>query len=85
MCNIRVEAIINSEKRYIEGLYPVMWTAFISNAKNFSSIQEARENLNTRFSQLSESLDHNVSFINDIKLITIENGKIISEEFYIRR
>lgn len=85
MSNTRIEITINSEKRFLESLYPVEWTAFISNAKIFNSIEDARLNLNYRFAQLSESLNHNTIHISDIRLVTIDNGRIIHEEFYLRR
>lgn len=83
LMNCRVELSLNSEKRYLESLYPVKWTAFISSSLIFENERIAREHLNTRYSSLLTSLDNNQSLVSQIVLVTMDNGKIISINNYI--
>lgn len=68
---------------YLESLYPVKWSAFISSALSFNDECDARIKLNQRYGQISEALNHNCTYINSIMIDTFNNGTLISSKSYI--
>lgn len=80
-----VELNILNDRFYLHSIYPVNWSSFISDAIKFNSVEETRSIMNKRYSQISQSLDDNLQAINSIKIVTLEDGNIIGEEYYIRR
>ena len=81
--NVRVELKYGNEIYYLISLFPVKWTQFISSARNYSSVEEARDMLNTRYYQLSDLMTQDM--ISSIEIVSIENGVEINRERYTRR
>lgn len=76
--NFRIETILNGEHMYLESLYPVKWTAFISSALHFSSIEAAKESYCSRYVQIRESLD-SIGLFN-LTCVGVTNGQVIYSE-----
>ena len=83
--NVRIEYSEKNTKLYLSSLYPVNWDPFVSNAINYPDKDTARLQLNSRYNQISESLNHDINNIHNIKLVSIVNAKIVDEENYIGR
>lgn len=69
---------------YLESLFPVKWSAFISSARIFEGEYDARMQINSRYGQISEVLNHNCDYINSIMIDTYNNGKLVSSTYYIK-
>lgn len=78
-----VKTKIGNELLYLVSLFPVKWSNFISSAKIFETEDNARECLNSRFSKISESLNHNTQCINNIMIDTYEDANLIQSCYYI--
>lgn len=84
--NVYVVASIQNRKEYLHSLYPVAWAPFISGAYKFSSISEARQQMNFIYKHLFGNEDgFDVNALYSIKFITINNGNCIDEQTYLTR
>jgi len=74
---------IGKDDYYLETLFPVKWSAFISSARIFENEDDARLQVNSRYGQISEALNHNCTYINSIMIDTYNNGVLISSAPYV--
>lgn len=88
MKNIYVTSIIGNEKRYLQSIYPIIWTPFISGATKFTSLEEARLTMNCIYKNLFSTNDDEyneftIESLYSITFLIVENGVIIGEVPYI--
>lgn len=84
--NVYVATIIHGQKEYLHNLYPIAWAPFISGAYKFSSVEEARQQMNFVYKHLfSNEDDFDINSLYSIKFITINNGNIVGEQIYLTR
>lgn len=71
MNKIYISCIIGNEKRYLQSIYPINWSPFISGAMSFSSIEEARLTLNCIYKNLFNDEEFTIESLYSIRLITV--------------
>lgn len=87
MAKVKLKSIVKfkmgKDDYYLESLFPIKWSAFISSAKSFENENDARLQINSRYTQISEMLNHDCVYINSIMIDTYDDGKLISSAPYI--
>lgn len=79
-----IKICMGKDLYYLESLFPVKWSAFISSAKAFENECDARMQIDSRYGQISEMLNHNYTIINSITFDTYNNGILISSISYTK-
>lgn len=82
MKNIYVSAIIDNEKHYLQTMYPISWSPFISGALKFTSIPEARLNMNCLYKNLFTD-NFTLDTLYTVNFVIVENAVITEEIPYI--
>lgn len=86
--NVYISSKISNEKQYLQSIYPISWSPFISGAMKFPTVEEARETMNSIYKNLFYYPDFSIESFYSIKFVCIERNELgvtTSEKPYVSK